>query len=178
MQRQKITPEKEPTWSEIFGRINSNAQAKKALEEWQPTTIAPTDVGYEQEAACLRGAQYLHAWRNKNYGAMALLISQHFAEATVGKTAGMIRTEVEDYDLEEFTMGQADFVAPAVCEIDVELTLATGTSPGRMRWIRETTDRDPATPNEPGQWHLYLWSPGTILNRQPYEDEEAPNDSN
>jgi hypothetical protein len=89
-------------------------------------------------------------------------------EGTRNKSAGVVRSEFESWDLKDFRITRAAFEAAAVCEIDVELTLTgeTGeTRQAQMRWIREAADGTPAMPNEDGTWFLYLWGPWAMFNR-------------
>jgi hypothetical protein len=165
LERMKKPAEPEATWREVIQQIGSNAAAKKALEEWQPTTLTADDPNFAEDEVCKRAGAYLDAWKSKNYGAMAFLISRVLAEDTPSQTAGAIRAEFEDWELEDFTLKQADFEAPAVCEIDVDLFVNSELRPARMRWIREGADQLAATPNEEGIWYLYLWGPWAMLNR-------------
>jgi hypothetical protein len=71
---------------------------------------------------------------------MASLLSPMLAQDPPAKTAGVVRSEFESWDLLDFTVMRADFEAAAVCEIDVELTLAEQTRRARMRWIHEAAD--------------------------------------
>jgi hypothetical protein len=165
VQKQKIPPEPEPTWREIFSKIAANERGKKALEAWRPRAIDAQDPSFQGEDVCQRALAYLQAWCAKNYGAMASYISPRLAEETPRKTAGMIREACSLHDLSEFKFKQASFEAPAVCEIEVELTFDDGPQLARMRWIRETTDGSPATPDVDAEWFLFLWGPWDMLNR-------------
>jgi hypothetical protein len=165
LQKRNEPTKPEPSWRELFQQIRRNEAAKRALAEWRPKTVEADDPAFAKEEACKRSVAFLEAWKAKNYGAMASLISPLMAEDTPGKTAGVVRSEFDSWDLQDFAVVRADFEAAAVCEIDVELTLAGQTRNARMRWIRETADGTPAMPNEDGTWFLYLWGPWAMLNR-------------
>lgn len=64
-----------------------------------------------------------------------------------------------------------DFEAPAVCEIDAELTFREGAKPARMRWIREGEDGMGAAPNEPGEWRLISWGPWAMISNAQCRDD-------
>lgn len=165
VEKQKVKPVPNPTWREIFSQIAANEKAKKALEAWRPSSLDADDPGFADQDVCQRALAYLAGWTAKNYGVMALLISPGLGENTPRKTAGMIRDACSMYELRKFTMKRAVFDAPAVCEINVDLTFDSGTHPAQMRWIREAVDGMAATPNVEGEWFLYLWGPWAMLNR-------------
>jgi hypothetical protein len=171
IEKKNTPPKPEPTWREVFQQINKNQQAKKALDEWRPRTIETDDRLLEEEEVCKRAKAYLDAWKAKNYGAMASLISPMLAEDSPGRTAGVVRSEFEGWDLQDYTITRADFEAAAVCEVDVDLVVESEVRPARMRWIREASDGMAAIPNEEGTWFLYLWGPWAMLNRR--ETDEA-----
>jgi hypothetical protein len=164
MEKKNIEPKPELTWRELFQQISKNEKAKKALDEWLPRTV---EAGAElaEEDVYTRAKTYLDAWKAKNYGAMASLISPMLSEDTPRQTAGVVRSEFESWDLQDFTIRRADFEAAAVCEIDVDLVLDSKVRPARMRLIREAPDGMAAMPNEDGTWYLYLWGPWAMLNR-------------
>jgi len=165
LEKKNEPPKPEPSWRELFRQIGRNEAAKKALAEWRPKTLEADDPSFAEEEVCKRAQAYLEAWNAKNYGVMASLISPMVAEDTPGKTAGVVRSEFDSWDLQEFAIKRAEFEAAAVCEIDVELNVAGESRNARMRWIREAADGTPAMPTEDGTWYLYLWGPWAMLNR-------------
>jgi hypothetical protein len=165
LEKKDKPPKPEPSWRELFHQISRNEAAKKALAEWRPKRVEADDPAFAEEEVCKRAQAYLEAWKARNYGVMASLISPMVAKDTPGKTAGVVRSEFESWDLQDFAIRRADFEAAAACEIDVELAVAGQTRNARMRWIREAADGTPAMPNEDGTWFLYLWGPWAMLNR-------------
>jgi hypothetical protein len=158
--------EADPSWSDIFRQISRNEAAKKALAGWQPRKLPAADSSFDDEEVCIRARSYLDAWKRRNYGAMAALISPRLGEATPGATAGIVRGEFKSWDLDDYTFVGADFEAAAVCEIDVDLVIDGKVQQARMRWIREAADGMAAMPNEDGIWYLYLWGPSAMFNRR------------
>lgn len=158
--------EPDPSWREIIRQIGRNDAAKKALAEWKPRKLHADDPSFGVEEVCARAESYLDAWRRQNYGVMGTSISPRLAEETPNTTAGMIRSEFEAWQLDDYTFIAADFTAPAVCEIDVDLLIDGRAQPAQMRWIREDTKGDAAMPNEPGTWYLFLWGPWALLHRR------------
>jgi hypothetical protein len=165
LEKKNEPPKPEPSWRELFHQIGRNEAAKKALAEWRPKRVEADDPAFADEEICKRAYAYLEAWKGRNYGVMASLISPTVAEDTPGKTAGVVRSEFDSWDIQAFAIRRADFEAAAVCEIDVELTVAGQTRNARMRWIREAADGTLAMPNEDGTWFLYLWGAWAMLNR-------------
>jgi hypothetical protein len=166
IERQNKPKEPEPSWGDIFRKTARNAAAKKALDEWRRKKLTADDPGFYDEEVCARAKSYLDAWKRRNYGAMAALISPQLGEPTPNATAGMVRSEFESWHLDDYTIAAADFEAAAVCEIDVELVSEGEQRHARMRWIREGSDGMAAMPNEPGTWYLYLWGPWAMVNRR------------
>jgi hypothetical protein len=157
--------EPERSWGEIFDQIGKNQAAKRALDEWRAKKLLATDPTFLDEEVVSRSTAYLNAWKRRNFGFMAELISPQLVENSKSATAGTIRNEFEGWHLKGYKVVAADFEAPAVCEIDVDLELDDQVRHARMRWIREDADGMPAMPNEPGTWYLYLWGPWAMLNR-------------
>jgi hypothetical protein len=165
LEKQNVEPEPDPSWREVFTKVAANERAKTALDAWRPSSVEADDPTFLDQDVCRRALAYLEAWIAKNYGKMASLISPQIAESTLKKTAGMVREAYSFHDLQEFKFERASFEAAALCEIDVSLTFDAEPQPARMRWIRETADGSPATPDREGEWFLYLWSPWAMLNR-------------
>lgn len=168
-QKQSTPAKPEPTLRELLSKIRDNEEARKALDEWRPRTITEDDPGIADEAVYQSTSDYLDAWRKKNFGRMAELVSTLMKEKTHGETASMVRESCEGFKLTDYSIHRLDFAAAAVCEVDVDLALSTGDKQARMRWIREGPDGMAAMPNQPGQWRLAIWSPWSMINRT--EDE-------
>ena len=166
IEKMNTAAEPERSWGEILRQISKNEAAKKALAKWQPRELAANDPAFHQEDVCARAKVYLDAWKRKNYGAMAPMITPTLAEATPSATAGMVRAEFESWNLEDYALCAANFEAAAVCEIDVDLVVDADVRGARMRWIREGADGKAAMPNENGTWYLYLWGPWAMVNRR------------
>jgi hypothetical protein len=166
IEKQNTVPEPKITWRELFKRIRANEITRQALEAWCPGAIDADDARFAGEAISNRAHDYLTAWKAGNYAAMATLITPALAEDSPGETARMIREESELYELRDFKLRRADYCAPAVCEIEADLTFADRPpQSARLRWIRETADGVIATTDAEGHWFLYLWRPPAMLNR-------------
>ena len=148
-----------------MGQLVENARSREALDAWRPREVEPSDAGYETEPVYLESLAYLMAWQQRNYGRMAASLPKRLTGATQNETAGRVREQVDFFRLTDFDLGTLHFIAAAACEVDVTLTVNGEQKAGRMRWIRETPDGDPATPDVDGSWRLYLWGPTAIMNR-------------
>lgn len=82
IEKKNIEPEREPTWRDLFRQISKNQEAKKALDEWRPRALEADDPGFAGEEVCKRARTYLDAWKARNYGVMASLISPMLSEDT------------------------------------------------------------------------------------------------
>lgn len=162
-QKQANPPKPAPSLRDTFKQIKLNQEVRRALDAWQPRSVSEGDPGYADEPVYQLAVEYLRAWEHKNYGRMGQLLSSLVREDD-NKTAGMVRESCIGFELTEFSIQRLDFEAPAVCEIDVTLTFANDTKPGRMRWIREGKDGMGVAPNQPGEWRLILWGPWSIVS--------------
>jgi hypothetical protein len=165
LEKERVEPEPRPTWRGIFEQIVANAEAKRALNEWRPLSLTPDDAAFLDNEVVRSAREYLDAWKTRNYGAMARLITPMLGGDTPSQTAGMVREACIEFELTDYAITRVNFEAPAVCEIDVELTLNGVVQPARMRWARETEDGSPATPNLDATWRLWLWGPWAMLDR-------------
>jgi hypothetical protein len=157
--------EPDPSWRDVIKQINRNTANKKALAEWRPRTVEASDPAFEEEEICVRTAEYLGAWKARNYGAMVSFLSPALREDTHGQTAGEIRAQFDPVDLDAFSLARASFTAAGACEVDVDLVVDGEQRAGRLRWIRETSEGTVAMPTDEGEWFVYLWDPWTILAR-------------
>jgi len=165
LQRQAVPTPPKPTWRGIANQIKTNAANRVALDAWQPSRLNLNDAGFATHVVAVATNNFLQAWRSRNYGAMAALVSSMVAEESVSKTAGMVRGEYERSVLDAYEILEVDHLACAACEVDVAITIDGSARLGRMRWIREASDGATAMPTDSGEWKLIIWGPLAILNR-------------
>lgn len=158
---------KPPSWRELFRQINSNAEAKKALQEWKPSNLSVGEPGFEQDEVVISAIGFLEAWQRANYGRMAQMISPLVARSTVSKAAGDVRQEYEQHSLTGFRVLSVDHQAAAVAVVVVELSVQSVSSEGRMRWIRQDGAGQAVTPNQQGTWRLMSWGYHAIIRGLP-----------
>jgi hypothetical protein len=174
LEKEKAEPEPRPTWRGIAKQLMENAEARRALDAWQPSILTPDDPRFATDEVVQQSREYLEAWRAKNYGRMASLITPTLGGESPGETAGMVREAFAESELSAYSIRQANFEAAAACDVDVDLTIDGVAQPGRMRWIRETDDGSPATPNKEGMWKLWIWGPWAMLTHA--EEAVDPDD--
>ncbi len=171
-EKQAAPLEPRPSLRELFGGVAENQRTQQALGDWQPRTLTPENPGFEDEAIHGPATEVLEAWKAKNYGQMAARLASLTREDTPRKSAGRIRSEYTLVELEDFRIVRLDFQAPVICEIDAELTIGGETKPGRIRWIRETDDGEPAIPgHREGEWRFMSWGPHAMLTRAENDPE-------
>jgi hypothetical protein len=163
LERRLREPERKPTWRELFQQMAANERAKRSLAEFQPRVVEADDPSFDADDVYHRARDFLDAWAAKNYGKMAEFISPRATSETPKRLAGTLRETFEFHDLRDFRFVRVDRYAAAACEIDVELSFDEGVKAGRMRWIRETEDGSPATPDADAEWFVYTWDPWSMI---------------
>ena len=165
--REKQAAPKEPerTWGELFGQMAETERVKRATEAWQARTLTPSDAGFETEEIFGCATEFLDGWKSKNYGKMAGLLAKLTREGSRGKDAGQMRDLFSMYELEAFKIVRLDFRAPVICVVDAELRVDGDTRVGRMRWISEQENGEPAVPGtQEGDWLVMTWGPYAMFN--------------
>jgi hypothetical protein len=109
LEKEKVEPEPPPTWRGIFSQMAKNAEAQRALDEWRPFTLTADDPAFAENEVVQSARTYLEAWKAKNYGAMATLITPMLGAETPSKRAGVVREECSEFELVDHVITQADF---------------------------------------------------------------------
>ena len=162
-EKRDIEPVPEPTWRETGRKIMANERRKRELDAWKPQLVRPETQGFEEEDVYKLTQSFLEGWAQNNFGAMAALLAPISQADSPSKSAGQMRAFYEDVPLQGFEITALDFNAAAVCEVVVELTTAGAPQNGRLRWLRESHDGQPALPSEDGTWGIVNWGPHSIL---------------
>jgi hypothetical protein len=160
----RAIPKQRPSWRELFRSIDQNRRVREALDLWRPSSLLAEDDDFESDLVVAASRAYLEAWRAKNYGRMAALLSPLLAEDTPGKTAGMVRAEFDETELGSFDLQRVDHKAAAVAQVDIGLTVDGKRRLGRMRWIRTGPDGQSVAPNQDGSWRLMTWTATAMAN--------------
>jgi hypothetical protein len=158
LQKQKDEAKPRPSWREILGQVRENAEAKKALDLWRPWSAQRGDSQFDADEVVALSREYFEAWRARNFGRMAELLSPLAAAETPGRTAGQVREEFTDKRLTEFLLVRVDHRAAAMAEVEVDLSTDRNRVEGRMRWTRCGPDGRGVPPNQAGVWLLTTWT--------------------
>ncbi len=175
-EKQAIEPDPTPSWRELIGQIAQNQRTKKAIAAWQARTLIHSDPDFECEPVRHLATAVLEAWKANNYGQIATHLASLTRKDTQNQSAGGVRNEYAPFKLQEFHIVRLNFVAPAICEIDADLTLDAETKSGRMRWVRETDNGEPAVlGDKDGEWRLLSTGPLVMFSNyyEPINDFEA-----
>lgn len=165
--REKQAEPKEPerSWGELLEQMAETERLKKATDAWQARTLTPSDADLEREEVFGRATEFLDGWKSKNYGKMAGLLAKLTREGSRGKDAGQMRDLFSVFELEDFKIVRLDFQAPVICVVDAELRVDGEMKIGRMRWISEQENGEPAVPGtQEGDWLAMTWGPYAMFN--------------
>lgn len=117
-------PEPKASWHGLFQQILNNADDKARLERWAPRHLTPgVDIGrsgdpdaYQQGTPERRLAEFLSAWRARNYGEMAQCLPRNPYEEnwSINNVAGQLRAYYQGRLLQGFELQAIDDQAAAV----------------------------------------------------------------
>ena len=144
----------DPTWKDLATQLTANAETKAALAEFSPTTLTshdPTSLAAHPVYAASTG--YLDAWKRKNYGHMARVITR--MAQRVGP--GDVRLDYQGHSLEDYSIESLRHSAAAICTVRLNVVVCGASHSPEMRWAREGNDGRAAAPNEDGEWRLMWW---------------------
>ena len=101
---------------EILRQMASNRKNKKELETWNPSRLSVSDVSFKDHEIYTLTVQFLTRWRERNFGALALLPSNRLdkRDTTIRQMAGRLRDVFEGFTLSEFRVTELENTAPAI----------------------------------------------------------------
>ncbi|MHB8960587.1 MAG: hypothetical protein ACYDAN_13270 [Candidatus Limnocylindrales bacterium] len=150
--------EPQASWREVLRQVAHNAETRRALDAWSPSTLEATDVGFDDDETVQASRRFLAAWEGRNYGEMAAHLSPMAARATPGKTAGQVRESYVEQQLSGYRLERVKHWAAAACTVDAVITVGGEEHPVGLRWIRSGPDGRGVAPNEDGTWGLMTWT--------------------
>jgi hypothetical protein len=150
-----------PSWRELASQIVENRKMKQQLDAWRPARYSPSDGEFDGHVIQKRTRAFLCAWRDRNFGELAVLSSRLIAgPGQSGRRAGEMREAFDRAVLTEFKITELENVAPAVW-------LARGMGvvnghPGHFecRWLIEDEKGDSSYGSASGVWRLMTCGPG------------------
>lgn len=119
-----------PTLRELAESSRRLQEDRRWLEQWKPRTVRlgqdlpasgqPADYSNGSPERVL--AQFLHAWRRRNYGAMGELVSPGRQQRPASTRAGLVRGVYDAIRLRDFALVRIDDATPCYCDIQVACT--------------------------------------------------------
>ena len=141
--RQPETPK--PTWREAIRRLREMetlAELAKRAESWKPSRLSVSDAGFEDHEIYALTVEFLTAWRECNYGALAHFPCRQFEDREIshGQMAGQLRRIFDVFDLSEFRVTELENTAPVIWLSRGEATVNEWPGTFECRWILEEPD--------------------------------------
>jgi hypothetical protein len=157
----EIPKHPEKSWRETIRQVVENANDKKLLDAWAPYVLA----GFEEDLALIVCADYLEAWKTKNYGKMSKHLSKMVANNYGNAMPKFVRDDYAPYALEGFEIQALNHTAAAVCEIEVTIKIAGKDELSvTLRWLYEGEEgKVTMLPKGNGEWKLIIWGAATLL---------------
>lgn len=126
-----VKAETKTTFRESLRQLQETKTYRKRTEEWVARPdITPnwalssgTNDNFENDEPEKTLIEFLHAWKNKNYGIMGKL-TVYFDDRPIKQRAGQIREHMSELELYDALIIKIKDEAPAVSEIDCLLTFS------------------------------------------------------
>ncbi|MGE5517146.1 MAG: hypothetical protein ACM31D_15175 [Bacteroidota bacterium] len=164
-------PKKKKTFFETIQQIAATAGLKRSLAEWRPREgVIPQGKPLSASADCepttpeRAAAEFLEAWRMRNFGKMAATLDRRGGRSTKA-AAGDIRKDYTGYDLHAFRLTAVRDDAAAISIVDVDADVRTGTgiltTSFELRMICKDQKGSPTVRGQAGQWlivHDPIWT--------------------
>ena len=170
--RQPEAPE--PTLQEAFVQLATTARMKKALEAWETLRLSVSDAHFEDHEIKSATVEFLTAWRERNFGALARFPSRRSGkgETTDAQRAGQLREVFYGFALSEFCVTELENIAPAIWLSRGEATVNDLPGAFECRWITEDADGSFGFGSESMLWRLVYCDPAILWRR--IEHTRAP----
>ena len=130
--RAKAPPKERPslraTLREHSAHRRKHRLIMESLDGWEPTAATSGDAAFQDDPVISVSREFLDAWRARNFGGMARLLSPLMAEDTVSKTAGDLRQDYSDRRLDSYDLFTVAHTAPAVATVRARLLVADNSS--------------------------------------------------
>ncbi|MDN5742353.1 MAG: hypothetical protein L0J68_02660 [Micrococcaceae bacterium] len=153
-QEQETAKPPDPTWKDLATQLAANTETKAALAEFVPIALTSDDhASLAAHPVYVASTRYLDAWKRKNYGHMAQVIT------TLGQTVGPgdVRLDYQGHSLDDYSLKSLVHSAAAICTVRLHVVVNGTPGSPEMRWVREGSDGRAAAPNEDGEWRLMWW---------------------
>ena len=154
------------SFREVLRQMASNRKIKKELETWKPSRLSVSDVSFKDHEIYTLTVQFLTGWRERNFGAFALLPSNRLdkPDTTIGQTAGRLRDVFEGFTLSEFRVTDLENTAPAIWLSRSEATVNELPGAFECRWTLAESDGGFGYGSDSAHWRLVFCDP-TVWRR-------------
>ena len=155
-----------PTLWAALRQMARTARMNRKLEAWTPNRLSVSDAHFEDHEIYALTVEFLTAWRDRNFGALARFPSRQSEkrEVTFGQKAGQLREVFYGFSLSEFHVGELENTAPAIWLSRGEATVNGSKGAFECRWIVEEADGSPGYDSDSALWRLVFCDP-TIWRR-------------
>ncbi len=155
-----------PSWGELSAKHLAITQMQKAIDAWKARSISTEYLqAIQNPAAVEKGSpeavvlEFLTFWKKRNYGKMAELLQEKKAK-NLQTSVREVRQQFENYMVKDYSIKRIVDAAPAIAQIDVEVSLSSD-SISVPRWtfrlIRENEKGETVSANlAGGQWR-FVW---------------------
>ncbi len=144
---------------ESINQYTETQKDMKLLDTWASYVLHDGEAGFADDPAYKACADYLEAWKNKNYGKMSKLISHMDASLHGNAFPKLIRDNYVLYALEDFDVHTLNHTTAALCEIEVKIKLANiAERTVTILWRYEGENGEfTMVPKGNGLWKLVQW---------------------
>jgi hypothetical protein len=159
--RKEEKPTRKPPrlWDSIK-QMAETQKVKRKIEQWEASSLSIVDPGFKDHLMLSRTADFMNAWRARNFGVMSGLASYFVRhDESSGRVAGLLRSRFDGFLLTQFEVTELENDAPAIW-----LTRGTATVNGEIgafecRWILEEDDGTTGFGSETAEWRLVFCDP-------------------
>lgn len=154
-------PAKPPTsLTDLVHQVATTERVKKQLKAWKSVRYLRGDDGFEDQDVYGVTIEFLTAWRDRNYGALADLRTRMFARGkTLGEIAGEMRLDFGAFVLTEFEVIELENEAPTRWEVRGIATVNGESGSFECRWTIEDENGDLGYGRPSGKWRIVNCSP-------------------
>ena len=156
--------EPEPTFKELVQGMAKNAKIKAKLGEWESSRLSVVDAGFDAHELYVLTVEFLTAWRDQNFGALARFPSRDFQYQGLspGQTAGQLRGLFESTTLSDFRVTELENTVAAIWLTRGEATVNDKSGTFECRWIIEENDGTSGYGSDTAQWYLVFCDPYSV----------------
>ena len=153
--------EPEPTLGEVFRTMGENRRVRKKLDEWEASRLSVYDVSFDDHEMHVLTVEFLIAWRNQDFGAMARFPSRRFTYDGLSdkQIAGQLRDMFEHSPLTEFEVTELENDTPSSWLARGSATVDGQTQAFELRWTITEADGTPAFDSDSAQPYLVYCDP-------------------